>query len=759
MKTKISTVNRHNPAALTTLAIALLVAFPVWSQTGPSAPISAMSAPIDPNPEPQRVEVTGRAINGYAVTNASVGTKSDTPLIELPVSVQVVTQQLLKDQNAVSLDQALGNVAGVRASNIGWAENIYLRGFSTSTYFRDGFRIDDPSGLGGLLTLSNVDSIEVLKGPGAILFGRVEPGGVVNLVTKQPQSASAQSLELSLGSWNHRSLNVDSTGPLDDDKKLLYRINASFEKSGLWVDNVSDQKVFVAPSLSWRVGNRTTVTFEASYLRARATEYQQAVVPYDTVSHSYQWGPRNANPTPFYFNPNTTFAGMSWSHDFGNDWTLRHKISHNRQDFSTPQILSEAFGPLSLVNGVWTVGLGSARLSGFTQSDGTVVDLTGHFTTGSARHTLLVGADHYRTTAYYDSHYSNPSGPFITVPLFSSTVASASSIPLDPDTYHATQTLTRSTGVYAQDQVKLPYDIDLLAGMRYQDVSTSGYANSGANLGGTGVPTPDTPTHETALTPRAGVLWQPTEHASVYASYAKSFGATNASAGTDWQGRPLAPESAKQYEVGVKAESADRKSSLSLALFDLTKTNVVAPDPAHPNGNGGFFPTTVGQIASRGIELTLQGELAPGWDVLAAYTHDHAYVKIGTSSYRQGSDMPYVPKDMLRLFGTYKIPQTWLAGLRLGGGLSWQGAAAGDYMDPSTSETDTSTIRSPSYLVFDAMASCDFRLANRKASAQLNVKNVFNRRYYTDAFMFVEPWGYVTHGAPRSVNASLKIEF
>ena len=191
----------------------------------------------------------------------------------------------------------------------------------------------------------------------------------------------------------------------------------------------------------------------------------------------------------------------------------------------------------------------------------------------------------------------------------------------------------------------------------------------------------------------------------------------------------------------------------------MTKTNVVAPDLAHPNGNGGFFPTTVGQIESRGVELTLQGEVAPGWDALAAYTHDHAYVRSGTSTYTQGSDMPFVPKDMLRLFSTLRVPQQALSNVKVGAGLSWQGPAAGLYVDPTTFATDTSTIRSPSYVVFDAMAACDFMLGPRRASLQINVKNVFNRSYYTDAFMYVAPRGYVTYGAPRSINATLKVDF
>jgi len=741
------------------LVLALLAAFAVQAQV-PNPEKDAVGPASNESPRKlEPVEITGKKTEGYTVTNASTATKTDTPLIETPVSVQVIPRQVLDDQKATTLDEALSNVAGVRASSIGWAETIYLRGFSTSTYFRDGFRIDDPSGLGGQAKLSNVESIEVLKGPGAILYGRVEPGGVVNLVTKQPQPVAAHSAEASVGSWNQYAANVDTTGPVGADRTLLYRLNVAYDKSRFWVDNVRSESAFIAPTITWRPSERTAATFEASYLHDRTTLYQQAVVPFDTATNTFQWGPRNANPAPYYFDPDTTFVGVNWSHAFDDDWVVRQKISHNRVDFSTPLNLSTAFGPLQLINDAWTVSLGSAQLTGHTQSDGTVVDLTGHVVTGPVRHTLLVGADYYRLVAFYDSRYSNPAGPFIDVPLFSSQVVSPAGIPLDPDTFYMTQTVTHSYGVYAQDQAKLPGGVELLGGLRYQSVSSSGYTSAGANFGGSGAPEAQPETHDTAVTPRAAVLWQPDQRLSFYTSYTKNFGASNAANGTDWQGHALKPESARQYEAGAKAELPDRKASASFAWFDLTKTNVAAPDLAHPNGAGGFFPTTVGEIESRGIEFTVQGEFAPGWDGVFAYTHDHAFVKVGTSLYPQGSDVPNVPKDMARLFSTYRFRAGAIAGVKVGAGMTWEGPAAGTFVDPNTFATDTSTIKSPAYVIFDAVSSYETTFGRDKASFQVNVKNLFNRRYYTDAFMFLAPWGYVTYGAPRSVVASVKVDF
>ena len=721
----------------------------------PSAATGGGAAPT----ELPEVKITAAAETGYAVSNSTTATKTDTPLMETPASVQVVPHQILQDQKTTTLDQALTNVSGARGSNIGWAEYIYLRGFNTASYLRNGFRIDDPNGLGGLLNLTNVDSIEVLKGPASILYGRVEPGGVVNLITKQPQAIPYYSIEQSVGYWNHYLTNVDATGPLNENKTFLYRLNFSYDTSDFWIDNIKDERTFIAPTLQWKPDTHTQVTLEASYAHDKSTLYQQSVVPYDTTTHQYQWGDRSANPAPYYFNPDTTFVGLNWSHEFNNTWSIKQQISHNQVVFSTPLNLSTAFGPLQLVGDTWTVGLGTAKLNGKTVTDGTVLDVTGRFPTGFAEHTLLFGGDYYQLRANYDSRYSNPSGPFVTVPLFSSDVPSTAGIPLDPDTYYKTNTTTKSVGAYLQDQIKLPYSMDLLAGLRYQDVWTAGETTSGANFGGTGEPVESSTPHENAVTPRVGALWRPKDWVSLYASYTENFGASNAGLGPDWQGNLLKPEGAHQYEAGAKTQLPDGKASFTVALFDLTKTNVAANDLAHPNGSGGFFPTTIGQVESKGVELTLQGEIQPGWDLLTAYTHDHVEVKEGTQLYPKGSAMPFVPDNMLRLFTTYKFNPELSTGWRIGGGLTWQSSAPGVFVDPVTFATDTTTIKSPGYVIYDAMASYIFKIGMLKTTFQLNINNVFNKTYYTDAFMYVSPWGYVTYGTPRSVLGSVKIEF
>ncbi len=723
-----------------------------------AAPALAQQSSPAPTTELSKMTVSDTAEEGYSRSDSSTATKTDTPLIETPASIQVVTQQMLQDQKALTFDQALVNVAGVRSSTIGWAENIYLRGFPTSTYFRDGFRIDDPSGLGGTATLSNVDSIEVLKGPASILYGRVEPGGVVNIITKQPSATPRFSVEQTAGSWGEYTTTLDTAGPLNDSKTLQFSLNASHHQNNLFIDNVWDKRVFIAPSLRWTPDAKTQVTLEGSYSHDRTILYQQSIVPYDTTSQQFLFGPRNANPTPYEFDPDTAFIGLSWSHEFADGWTVRQHISRNRVNFSTPVNWNTCCGPLFQDGNTWTVGLSTSHLTGWTRSDGTVLDLEGHFNTGPIKHTLLMGGDYYNLRALYDSQYSNSNGPYFNVPLYSSVVQSTAAIPIDPNSFYYTDTTTRSYGLYAQDQIKLPYSVEILGGLRYQHVATNGFSTNGTDFyGGSGNPTPSNPPADHAVTPRVGVLWLPKDFLSLYASYTENFGATNATS-TDYQGKPLKPEGAKQYEVGTKAESSDGRLSASLAWYDLTKINVIAPDIAHPNGQGSFFPTTVGQIESKGVEMTLQGEILQGWDALVAYSYDRATIKVGTSTYPAGTRLPQVPEQMLRLYSTYKLSGA-LQGFKVGAGLSFEGSAPGLYVDPNTGASETNVITNPAYHTVDAMASYEHPIGRARVTAQINVRNALDASYRTDSFMYVAPWGYVTYGPPRSVLGSVKVEF
>ena len=676
----------------------------------------------------------------YAATNASAGTKTDTPLMETPLAIQVIPQQVLQDQKVTTLDQALGNVSGVRSKNLGGAqENIYLRGFLSTTTFRNGFRIDDDYGF-GLRSMTNVDSVEVLKGPGAILYGRVEPGGIVNVITKQPQATPQYSIEQQVGSWDRYQTALGATGAVNDATTVLYRFDASYERMHSWRESVQSEKLFIAPSVRWDISPRTQVNVEAEYTYNPMVWDSGQVVPVDPSTGAIVWLPRTQNLTASKpARGDTTFVGINWSHAFNDHWTVRHQINrHEFRQFPDPYFWVLAFNQ---TDGTWTVDRALQNTDGRWTTTATVLDLTGKFDTASLRHTLLLGADYYHRAK---SLFAQNSSVASTTSAFDPTPPVAE---FDPAAAYSQDATTNNLGVYVQDQINLPHAVSVLAGFRYQRVTqNSGFTDS------TGTRTPDTPQSDSATTPRVGLLWRPREQLSLYGNYAENFGANNGLYNADWLGNPLTAQSARQYEIGAKGQLDGGRLTASIALFELTKRNVPAADIQHIGQTPFCTPgcsVAVGEIRSRGPEIDLQGEVLPGWNIVAAYTYTDIVVTKSTpgSEYTLGNRMANVPKSMASLWNTYEFRGGRFGGWKVGGGVTAYSSAT----DP------TNTIPTPGYAVVNAMASFEFETGGKRVTGQLNLNNLLNRTYYTDLAASYGV-GYLQYGAPRSALVSLSVE-
>ncbi len=678
------------------------------------------------------ITITGAADQGYAASQAGTGTKTDTPLMETPLSIQVIPQQILEDQKVIILDQALKNVSGVRPDNTrGAGEQLYLRGFPTSTTFLDGFRIDDNYGI-GLRTMTNVESIEVLKGPGAILYGRVEPGGIVNIVTKQPQASPYYSIEQSVGSWNQYLTNLDATGPLNQDKSVLYRVNVSSMDNHSWRDGIQERKLFIAPTLEFHLSPQTQVSLEAQLTKDPNVYDSVQAVPYDDVNKQFIWLPRNQNLAAGPLDGlDTTFLKLAWTHRFNDDWSIKHQIvQHDVKVYSDPYFTSDS--GFYQVGTTWMLDRTVSVVDAHFKTTATILDITGHFQTGPLQHTLLLGGDFYRYDAFLKNIYSS---------THSTTTAFNPAPPdgLVADTQYSYGSITDNTGLYLQDQIKFAHGFHLLAGLRYQKVVRTG---SFTDASGT---TPDDPQRDTATTPRFGLLWQASNNLSIYANYAENFGANN---GRDWQHQPLPPQSAKQHEIGAKLQLWGGKLTASLALFELTKTNLQTDDLAHKGGPGCEFGCSVaiGEVRSRGPEFDIQGEIAPGWNVIATYTNTDIHITKSNNG-DQGLRLPNVPRNMASFWATHEFKSELLQGWTIGGGVTWRDSAT----------DSTNTFDTPGYSVFDAMASYKFKTGPYKSHLQLNINNLFDKKYYTDLSISGNTASLI-YGTPRSATLSYKVE-
>lgn len=588
----------------------------------------------------------------YVQPDATTGTKTDTPVMETPLNVQVISKQVLKDQQVIRLDQALKNVSGVtttRAASGAFVEKLFIRGFSTNTLFRNGFRIDDGDrNLGNGQQFANVESIEVLKGPAAILYGRVEPGGMVNIITKQPLATPYYSLNQQFGSYDLYRTSIDATGPLTKDDTLLYRMNASYQSNNSFRDLVSNEDVFLAPVLKWNISPRTQATLEMEYQHENSNVDQQ-ILPFDLNTNKFIDIPHSRNLLER--NPLETeniFVGLNWSHQFNDDCSIKHQVAYKSQDFRAGVLYIPAENVTELQD----------QLDRFANTRhntldtvATILDLTGHFKTWELEHTLLFGGDYYRFDTDLDDSISDSfaSGIFSSISI-SNPVHPSNPLVIDPSTRFKSNISTDNYGLYLQDQIKLPYNVHVMGGLRYQYIhstSESGLISDGL--------TPGAAQTEDAVTPRVGILWQPKKWLSLYSNYAENFGPNsfNTFAFGDIL---LPPTSAQQWEVGAKTEFFDGRLRATLAYYDLTKQNVATrdTDPAHfCNGGGaGSCSIAVGEARSQGPELDIQGELLPGWNVIVTYTNQNVRVTKSNdtaesgSTFLVGNRLEFVPRNI-----------------------------------------------------------------------------------------------------------------
>jgi iron complex outermembrane recepter protein len=673
-----------------------------------------------------------------------------------------VPQQVLRDQQVIGVDQAVKNVSGVITGGGLSSDNgqpyatVFIRGFSTDTIFRDGTRLDSNGGDSNLYLQQfvNIDRVEVLKGPAAILYGAVEPGGILNIVTKQPQSTPAYSLEQQVGSFGLERTTINTTGPASQDGHLLYRLDTSYDSAGSQVDNVKTRNFFIAPVLLWNVDADNQVKAEFSY---RSSLFGQNFGFLPTLNGVLI----NTNPSVNYnggFSPaheTAYFAALSWMHRFDNDWSIKQRFVFSDIDANSTGLLPFEAGGGSIVSGAPTpsgmgVAAGINQLMNTGRNFNVTTDLTGHFETFGIAHTLLLGTDYGRFDSVGTSNQAcllDTNCSF--VDLFNPMNGTPFAAP--PTSFGSNSQVTQTVGVYAQDQLKLPAGFDLLGGVRWQYLNQQ----TDASFPGFGIFS-DSAVEATALTPRAGILWQPQDWLSLYSSYTTSFGPARTGLLVA-NGEGVPPSAGKQWEYGVKFALLGGKLIATAAYFDLTKTNIPTPNPANLP-----FATVIGEARSTGFEFDMRGEVSPGWKVIANYAHTDARVaEAGPLDIAPaGSRLGAVPIDLLHLWTTYEFQTAGLRGWKIGGRTTVAGPT------PFTPVGSFTGQMLPDHTVFDLMAAYQFTAAGKKWTFQVNATNIFNRVYLNEVQLTnsipspVEPFSWINgvYGPLRTIVGSLKVE-
>ncbi len=699
----------------------------------PAAPETPDVEPLEPlepaieeieELEPEPVEaseefelvVTGERQQGYSVPDATTATRTDTPLRDIPQSIQVIPRQVIEDQQVTELPEAVRNVSGV-VRTYGYAgstDNYTIRGFTADFNLRNGFR---DRGFYSYTDPANIEQVEVLKGPASVLYGQFEPGGVVNYVTKQPLSEPYYAAQFRVGSYDYYRPSFDISGPLNSDQTFLYRLNVAYENSGSFRDFVDKELFVFAPAFSYQIGDATTLSLQYEYVNLERT-FDRGLPPieeaFDLPIDHYL-----GEPTDLY-DLDSDKINLTVEHRFSENLRLRSAFSAGLIESLRSNVQGRSF---TLEDDGRTFRRRFTQVDDYTEDYSLQTDLISNFSTGSVNHQFVVGLELSKN----NSGYTFLRTEFPSIDIFEPVYGFP--IPDNFDTGFKNEQTTDTVGLYFQDQIELLPNLKLLVGGRFDFVD-----NESEDVGDIFSDSePETiERYYEAFSPRVGLVYQPIEPISLYASYSRSFKPNFLALTAERE--PLEPERGTQYEVGIKAELLEGRLLTTLAAYEITKSNVATSDP-----NDTDFSIAAGEVKSRGIELDVAGEILPGWNVIASYAYNDAFVS-EDNSIPEGDSLVNAPSNSASLWTTYEIQSGSLQGLGFGAGVFFVGDREAQLPN---------TIEIPSYARTDA--TIFYRRDNYRIS--LNVQNLFDVKYYNSQGFLLYP------GAPLTVYGQVSVEF
>ncbi|GAA5135734.1 TonB-dependent siderophore receptor [Prosthecobacter algae] len=709
--------------------------------------LSAQELSGNPNSDEEvlpEIVVTAEAEpkTNYVAPVSSSASRLPEKVMESSRSVQTVTQQVIQDRAIIDPQEAVQNVSGVQRSGsfTGTGETYRLRGFSQQSYIKDGFRAGTVPG--GIVfnavaptDVANLQQIEVLKGPASILFGRGEPGGVVNYITRSAAFEDAYSIQQMVGSFDFYRTQLNANWEAVPDKFAL-RFDGAFETGDSYIDYVQSERTMVAPAFAWKISEDTQLQFRAEYTHDdRSTipgmPYQNGSVvkgiPYD----------RYLGETDFTRNVTDTYRALL---TLEHRWNEHHKTTLSMHGLTSTSeggyfILFNFTGPLQ------------DPVTGDIARSASATDFSEHYFTTRLDHVitwdlypdvkneLLLSAEfdfqNNDNTRYLSGHTSlNPYNPVYTgyqpLPL----------LPGLPNRFsEVTQTDAKAYSFLLMDKISFGESLFLNLGARlewFDGTHEVTYADPG-------VPFADSLAEldQGSLNPFAGLVFKPLPQLAVYGSYSESTYSFKNIALRTSSGESLDPERGRQFELGAKTELLDGRFIASAAFFQINKTDVAGTDPSNP-----LFSINAGEERSRGFELDLAGELAPGWRLLMNYAYLDSHITEAPNGANVGNRRPGVPEHSGSIFTTYEIQTGKLKGLGFGGGV---------YMSDRVAVDTANTGNLAGFAQTDALVF--YRRNNWQV--QLNVKNLFDNEvfYATDNATMVQA------GNARTFIASVKFEF
>ncbi|HHA1916232.1 TPA: TonB-dependent siderophore receptor [Enterobacter asburiae] len=674
-----------------------------------------LTVTADPN-------TTAEATNGYQPLNTSTATLTNMPMLDIPQVVNTVSDKVLEDQHATTLDEALYNVSNVVQTNtLGGTQDAFVRrGFGAN---RDGSIMTN--GLRTVLPRSfnaATERVEVLKGPASTLYGILDPGGLINVVTKRPEKTFGGSVSATSSSFGGGTGQVDVTGPIDGTR-LAYRLTGEYQDEDYWRNFGNERSTFIAPSLTW-FGDDATVTVLYSH-RDYKTPFDRGTIFDLNTKKAVDVDRKTRFDEPFNVTDGQSdLAQLNAEYRLSSQWTARFDYSYSQDKYSDNQARVMAYDSKTgnLTRRV-DATQGSTQRMHTTRADlqGNV-DIAGFYNeilTGvSYENYDLLRTDMIRCKNVKDFNIYNPSYGN----LGKCTTVSAS----DSD-----QTIKQeSYSAYAQDALYLTDKWIAVAGLRYQYFTQ--YAGKGRPFN------VNTDSRDDQWTPKLGLVYKLTPAVSLFANYSQTFMPQSSIASYIGD---LPPETSNAYEIGAKFDLFEGITA-NIALFDIHKRNVLYTESI----GGETVAKTAGRVRSQGVEVDLAGSLTENTNIIASYGYTDA--KVLEDPDYAGKPLPNVPRHTGSLFLTYDIHNAFAGNtLTLGGG---------GHGVSRRSATNGADYYLPGYFVADAFAAYKMKL-QYPVTLQVNVKNLFDKTYYTSSIATNNLGNQI--GDPREVQFTVKMEF
>lgn len=727
----------------------------------------------------KEVRVEGAAVGDYKTEN-SANTKFTAPLVDTPQTISVIPEQIIREQGATTLTEALRNTPGASTFYLGENGNtstgdaVFMRGFdSSSSIFVDGIR-----DLGSISRdVFNVEQVEVIKGPSGSDVGRTAPTGYINLITKKPRLEDSFSSSLGFGSGSYKRGSVDWNKSLSDVDGIgaAFRLNAVMEDSGVaGRDHVKNKRWAVAPSLALGLNSPTRFFFD--YLHVEQDNVPDGGVPtvglpgYSTPDAATAPNRRNyltfASPvdssnfmgtTSDFDNVTADMFTARVEHDLSPDMTLRNTTRYGKtsQDYLLTAFMGSAANfvtPNPALPATWTI----ARSNPTNKDQSNTIftnqtNLNAKFKTGSVSHSLSTGLELVREEQQSYGYYGRNAN-IIGTPFTAGDWPAANLYAPNPNVYgyqrirNGTETNGRTTtvGLYVFDTLKFNEQWQLTGGLRYDHYSTDYYATA---LSGTALVPTSLRLSDNLFTGKLGLVYKPAENGSIYVAYGTgaqppggaNFALAASGTGNSANRTDFDPQKTKTYEVGTKWDVLDKKLALTAALYRTDVSNEVVQDSVSRE----YFQT--GKKRVQGIELGMVGALTDHWGVSAGFTTMNTKVLSGPTVTADGANvLAYTPKNAFTAWTTYQFP----FGLTIGGGARYNGK-----LNRGTDGAVGTPAYTEAYWVVDAMAS--YRI-NKNVDIQLNIYNLFDKEYVAA----INKSGYrYTPGLPRSARITANIAF